>query len=176
MLSPAVVIAQNYQEYQDQLKKELRQKIMDNPPDFFEELVLDLLFKMGYGGSRADAESVGRSGDGGIDGIIKADPLGLDRIYVQAKRWGTENVGSPDINKFSGALAIKGASKGVLITTSSFTSDAQKAANQSVGPQIVLIDGDQLVQLMLDHDVGVTFGNSYQFKEVDLDYFAIDDV
>ena len=173
--SPEVVIEQNYREHQGRLKKELLQKIMDNPPDFFEELVLDLLVKMGYGGSRADAEAVGRSGDGGIDGIINQDRLGLDSIYVQAKRWGEGTVGSPDIDKFIGALAKQGAQKGVFITTSSFSDPANAAANGSAGPKVVLIDGKQLVQLMLDHNLGVSLGNFYQLKEVDLDYFAIDD-
>ena len=174
-LSPEVVIEQNYQEHRDRLKAKLLQQIIDNPPDFFEELVLDLLVKMGYGGSRADAEAVGRSGDGGIDGIIKEDKLGLDSIYVQAKRWEEGSVGSPEIDKFSGALTRQGASKGVFITTSSFSDPAKAAANESAGPKIVLIDGNQLVQLMIDHDLGVSTGNFYQLKEVNLDYFAIDD-
>ena len=173
--SPEVIIEQNHRDHRDRLKEDLLQKIMDNPPGFFEELVLDLLFKMGYGGSRADAEAVGGSGDGGIDGIINQDKLGLDSIYVQAKQWGEGNVGSPDIDKFSGALARKGASKGVFITTSSFTDPAKAAANESAGPKIVLIDGNQLVQMMIDHNLGVSLGNFYQLKEVDLDYFAIDD-
>ena len=173
--SPEVVIEQNYREHRDRLKEDLLQKIKDNPPDFFEELVLDLLVKMGYGGSRADAEAVGRSGDGGIDGIINQDKLGLDSIYVQAKRWAEGNVGSPDIDKFSGALTRQGASKGVFITTSSFTNPAKEAANEKTGPKIILIDGEQLGQLMLDHNLGVSLGNFYQLKEVDLDYFAIDD-
>ena len=172
--SPEVFIEQNYQHHRDRLKEDLLEKIMDNPPDFFEELVLDLLVEMGYGGSRADAEAVGRSGDGGIDGIINQDKLGLDSIYVQAKRWAEGSVGSPEIDKFSGALARKGASKGVFITTSSFTKKAKAAANESAGPKIILIDGKQLVQLMIDHELGVSSGNSYHLKEVDLDYFAID--
>ena len=175
ILSLEAAIEQNYQEHRYKLKEELLQKIMDNPPDFFEELVLDLLVKMGYGGSRADAEAVGRSGDGGIDGIINQDRLGLDSIYVQAKRWGEGPVGSPDIDKFSGALTRQGASKGVFITTSSFTNPAKAAANEKTGPKIILIDGEQLGQLMLDHNLGVSLGNFYQLKEVDLDYFTIDD-
>ena len=174
--SPEAGIAQNYRDHLNRLKEELLQKIMDNPPDFFEELVLDLLVKMGYGGSSADAEAVGRSGDGGIDGVIKADPLGLDSIYVQAKRWTEGSVGSPDIDKFYGALARRGANKGIFITTSTFSDPAKAAANESAGPTIVLIDGNQLVQLMIDHNVGVSSGNFYQLKEVDLDYFAIDDM
>ena len=173
--SPEVVIAQNYREHQNRLKKDLLQKIKDNPPGFFEELVLDLLVEMGYGGSRADAEAVGRSGDGGIDGIINQDKLGLDSIYVQAKRWAEGSVGSPEIDKFSGALTRQGASKGVFITTSSFTNPAKEAANEKTGPKIILIDGEQLGRLMLDHNLGVSLGKFYQLKEVNLDYFAIDD-
>ena len=173
--SPEAIIVQKYQEHQDRLKEELLQNIMDNPPDFFEKLVLDLLFKMGYCDSRADAEAVGRSGDGGIDGIINQDPLGLDAIYVQAKRWADGKVGRPDIQRFIGALAGTGASKGVFITTSSFTDPAEKAANERAGPKIVLIDGEQLVQLMIDHNLGIALGKIYQLKEVDVVYFTIDD-
>ena len=173
--SPEVVMAQNYGKHRDRLKDELLQNIIDNPPEFFEELVVDLLVKMGYGHPRADAEVTGGSGDRGIDGIIYQDPLRLDAVYVQAKRWTEGKVGDPDIGRFIGALALKGASKGVFITTSSFSEPAKAAANESAGPKIVLIDGEALVQLMIDHDVGVSLGDSYQLKEVDLDYFAIDD-
>ena len=172
---PEAVIVQNYRDHIDRLKVELLKKIMDNPPDFFEKLVLDLLVKMGYGGSRADAEAVGRSGDGGIDGIINQDPLGLDAVYIQAKQWADGNVGRPDIQRFSGALTGTGARKGVFITTSDFTEPAKEAANESAGPKIVLIDGKQLVQLMIDHNLGISLGDFYQLKEVDLDYFTIDD-
>lgn len=173
-LSPEVVIAQNYQEHRDRLKKELLQKIMDNPPDFFEELVLDLLFKMGYGGSRADAEAVGRSGDGGIDGIIREDKLGLDLIYIQTKRQ-QDTVQVHLVRDFTGALDSKGARKGIFITTSGFTQPAKKFVEEVSSKRIILIDGVQLVQLMIDHNLGVSLGNSYQLKEADLDYFAIDD-
>ena len=131
--SPEAVIARNYRKHRNKLKKELRQKIMDNPPEFFEELVLDLLVKMGYGRSREDAVAVGGPGDGGIDGIIIQDKLGLDAVYVQAKRWAEGTVGSPDIDKFIGALTRTGASKGVFITTSSFAKPAEAAANKDTG-------------------------------------------
>ena len=173
--SPEVVMAQNYRKHRARLKDELLRNILDNPPEFFEELVLDLLVKMGYGRSGADAEVTGGSGDGGIDGIIYQDQLRLDAIYVQAKRWDKGKVNRPDIDNFIGALILKGASKGVFITTSRFTKGAKKAANEGAGPKIVLIDGKELVQLMIDHDVGVSAGDFYQIKEVDLDYFAIDD-
>ena len=171
--SPEVVIAQNYREHQDRLKEDILQKIKDNPPDFFEELVLDLLVKMGYGGSRTDAEAVGRSGDGGIGGVIKADPLGLNVIYVQAKRW-EGNVGEPPVRDFVGALDIRGATGEFFITTSDFNPTATSVAEGS-SKQVILINGNQLVQLMIDHNVGVSLGNFYQLKEVDLDYFAIDE-
>ena len=174
-LSPEVVMAQNYQKHQDRLKDELLHKIMDNPPDFFEELVLDLLVKMGYGRSREDAVTVGGPGDGGIDGIIIQDKLGLDAVYVQAKRWAEGPVSRSDIGQFIGDLTTKGASKGVFITTSRFAKSAKATANEGAGPKIALIDGEDLVQLMIDHDVGVSAGKFYQLKEVNLDYFAIDD-
>ena len=169
-LSPEVIIRQNYQEIQDRLKTELLQKIKDNPPDFFEALVLDLLVKMGYGGSLADAEAVGRSGDGGIDGIIKEDKLGLDRVYVQAKQW-ENNVPVEHIRNFTGALESKGARKGVFITTSDFTKPAKKFVDKVTSKQIILINGDQLVQFMIDHNVGVLVTDSYEIKQIDSGYF-----
>ena len=172
--SPEVFIEQNYREHRDRLKEELLQKIKNNPPDFFEELVLDLLVKMGYGGSRADAEAVGRSGDGGIDGIIKEDELGLDLIYVQAKQQ-QDNVRVGTVRDFTGALDSKGARKGIFITTSDFTQSAKKFVEEVTSKRIILIDGKQLVQLMIDRNLGVSLGNFYHLKEVDLDYFAIDD-
>ena len=132
--------------------------------------VIDLLIAMGYGGSREDAgEAVGRSGDGGIDGIINEDRLGLDVIYVQAKRW-EGNVGAPEIAGFAGALAGKGANKGIFITTSDFTKAAK--AYDASGFKIVLIDGHQLAELMIEHNVGVSIEKTYEIKRVDSDYFA----
>ena len=173
--SPEAVISQNYRDHLDGLKVELRQKIMDNLPDFFEKLVLDLLVKMGYCRSHADAEVVGGSGDGGIDVIINQDPLGIDSIYVQAKRWADRRVGPSDIREFSGALTSNGALKGVFITTSNFTRGAKEIANERAGPKIILIDGEQLIQLMIDYGVGISLGNFYQLKEVDMAYFTMDD-
>ena len=173
--SPEAIIAQNYRDHLDRLKAELREKIMDNPPEFFEKLVLDLLVEMGYCRSHADAEIVGGSGDGGIDVIINQDPLGIDSIYAQAKRWADGKVSRPEIDKFSGALVRKGVIKGVFIITSSFTEGAKTAANDGAGPKIVLVDGEQLVQLMVDHDVGISLGHSYQLKEVNMAYFSIED-
>jgi hypothetical protein len=172
--APEAVIAQNYRDHLDRLKEELWQKIMDNPPEFFEELVLDLIFKMGYCGSRADAEAVGRSGDGGIDGIIKEDKLGLDLIYVQAKRQ-QNNVRVDTVRDFTGALDSKGARKGIFITTSDFTQPAKEFAKEVTSKRIILINGKQLVELMIDHNLGVSLGKFYQLKEVDIAYFTMDD-
>ena len=168
--SPEVVMERSYQEIQNILERELLNKIKDNPPEFFEQLVLDLLVEMGYGGSRADAEAVGRIGDGGIDGIIKEDPLGLDRVYVQAKRW-EPNVSRPDIQKFAGALQGRHAQKGIFITTSKFSDKAREYV-ETICSTVVLIDGDQLVQLMIKYNVGVSEGNTYQTKQVDSEYFG----
>ena len=169
-LHPEKSIEENYQEIQKGLVAELLQKIKNNSPIFFEKLVIDLLVAMGYGGSREDAgKAVGRSGDGGIDGIINEDRLGLDVIYVQAKRW-EGNVGEPEIARFAGALAGRGATKGIFITTSDFTRAAR--AYDASGFKIVLIDGHQLAQLMIDHDVGVSVEKTYEIKRVDSDYFA----
>ncbi|SMF95889.1 restriction system protein [Methylomagnum ishizawai] len=152
------------------LAEELIQTIKACSPAFFEKLVVDLLVRMGYGGTRKDAgKAVGKSGDGGIDGIIKEDRLGLDAIYIQAKKWeGT--VGRPEIQKFAGALMGHGAHKGVFITTSNFSKEAIDFAS-SVNLKIVLIDGQTLATLMIDHNVGVSPIVSYEIKKLDLDYF-----
>ena len=126
---------------------------------------------MGYGGSRLDAgKAIGKSGDGGIDGIIKEDKLGLDVVYIQAKRWDSNPVGRPDVMQFAGALQAQKASKGILITTSRFTDDARNYITQ-IGSKIVLIDGEQLSELMIDHDVGVSTVSLYPVKKIDTDYF-----
>ncbi|MCY3743853.1 MAG: restriction endonuclease [Candidatus Poribacteria bacterium] len=166
---PEKSIEENYQQIRKELAEELLQQIKKNSPTFFEELVIDLLVAMGYGGSREDAQAVGRSGDGGIDGIINEDRLGLDVIYVQAKRW-EGNVGEPDIARFAGALAGKGANKGIFITTSDFTKAAR--AYDASGFKIILIDGNQLAQYMIEHNVGVSIEKTYEVKRVDSDYFA----
>ncbi|HNT72815.1 MAG TPA: restriction endonuclease, partial [Methanothrix sp.] len=154
------------------LAQELLDRIMGCSPEFFERLVVDLLVAMGYGGSRRDAgEAVGRSGDGGIDGIIKEDKLGLDAVYIQAKRWeGT--VGRPAVQAFAGSLMGNRAGKGVFITTSQFTKEANDYVKGIQQPKIVLIDGEQLAQFMIDHDIGVADVATYRVKRVDLDYFG----
>lgn len=141
-------------------------------PAFFEELVVQLLLKMGYGGSRKEAgQAVGRTGDGGIDGVIAEDRLGLDSIYVQAKRW-QGSVGEPDIRNFLGALVGRGASKGVFITTSGFSEPARTFATRSIQQKIVLIDGERLAELMIEHDLGVSTVATYQVKRIDSDFFS----
>lgn len=152
------------------LQADLIDQVKSASPAFFERLVVDLLLAMGYGGSRQDAgRAIGKSGDGGIDGIIKEDKLGLDVIYLQAKRWeGT--VGRPEVQKFAGALQGHRASKGVFITTSSFSRDAEDYAN-AINTKVILINGALLTELMIDHNVGVATTSTYQVKKVDADYF-----
>jgi restriction system protein len=145
--------------------------VKQSASSFFERLVVELLVKMGYGGSRRDAaRAVGQVGDEGIDGIIDEDRLGLDTIYIQAKKWDNV-VGRPEIQKFVGALMGKRAKKGIFITTSSFSAEAT-AYVSSIDAKIVLIDGKRLAELMIDYDVGVTPVTTYQLKRVDSDYFG----
>ena len=166
-------IEENYHKIREELATQLLQQIKNNTPTFFEKLVIDLLVAMGYGGSREDAQAVGRSGDGGIDGIINEDRLGLDVIYVQAKRW-EGNVGEPPVRDFVGALQGKRARKGIFITTSEFSNRAREyiSAIDSRDSKVILIDGQQLAQRMIDHNVGVSTAKTYEIKRVDSDYFA----
>ena len=137
----------------------------------FEKIVVELLVKMGYGGSRQDAgRAIGKSGDEGIDGIIKEDRLGLDIIYIQAKRW-KNTVGRPEIQKFAGALQGQRARKGIFITTASFSREAVDYASR-IENKIVLIGGERLAQLMIDHNLGVSPTATYEVKRIDSDYFA----
>jgi restriction system protein len=160
-----------YESLRDKLADELLAKLKKVSPAFFEKVVVELLVKMGYGGSRADAgKAIGKSGDGGIDGIIKEDKLGLDVVYIQAKRWDSNPVGRPDVMQFVGALQAQRANKGIFITTSRFTEDASSYVSQ-IGSKIVLIDGEQLTNLMIEHDVGVSTVSLYPVKKVDSDYF-----
>jgi restriction system protein len=171
--TPEEEIEAAYQKLRQGLAAELLQTIKNCSPAFFERLVIDLLVKMGYGGTRKDAgEAVGKSGDGGIDGIIKEDRLGLDIVYVQAKRWDT-TVGRPEIQKFAGALQGQRARKGIFITTSEFSQTAQEYVSR-IDSKIVLIDGNTLAQLMTDYNIGVTAVASYELKRVDSDYFTED--
>lgn len=153
------------------LEAELLDQVKSASPAFFERLVVELLVRMGYGGTLRDAgQAVGKSGDGGIDGIIKEDRLGLDVIYIQAKRWDS-TVGRPEIQKFAGALQGHRARKGVFITTSSFSADALEFTSR-IDSKIVLIDGASLAKHMIDHNVGVSPTRSYEVKKIDSDYFS----
>ena len=172
-LTPDEQMRVGYARLRESLAAQVLERVRQVTPKFFEELVVDLLVAMGYGGSREDAAAVvGRSGDEGIDGIIKEDRLGLDAIYVQAKRW-KESVGRPDIQRFAGALQGQRARKGVFITTSSYSPDA-KAYVTNLQTTIVLIDGKELAELMIDHGVGVSEADVLKVLKLDEDYFAED--
>jgi restriction system protein len=173
--TPEELLETAYQKIRKSLAQELINKVIQLPPTFFEKLVVDLLVKMGYGGSLADAgKAIGKTNDEGIDGTIKEDKLGLDIIYIQAKRWQPgSTVGRPEIQKFVGALAGQGAKKGIFITTSSFSKEAWEYQPKNE-TKIVLIDGEQLAQMMIDHDLGVYPTNKYEIKKVDHDYFGDD--
>lgn len=167
--TPEELLEYTHQKLLDQLSEELLERVKNSSADFFEKLVLDLLVAMGYGGSVKDAaEKVGRTGDGGIDGIIKQDKLGLDVICVQAKKWQNQ-VGVSVVREFVGSLLDRKAKKGVLITTSSFSNEAKEYAAR-VG-NAVLIDGRKLAELMIEHGVGVTETARYVLYRIDSDYF-----
>lgn len=168
--TPEDTLASAYRSLRKNLEDEILSSVKDASPSFFERLVVDLLVKMGYGGNRQDAgRALGKSGDGGIDGIINEDRLGLDVIYIQAKRWeGT--VGRPDIQKFAGALQGQRARKGVFITTSTFSKEALEYTSM-IESKIILIDGEKLASLMAEHNVGVSVVGQYEVKKIDSDYF-----
>lgn len=170
--TPEELIETAFTDYERSLAEEILEKIRNVSPIFFEKLVVALLVKMGYGGSIKDAgEAIGKTGDEGIDGIIKEDKLGLDVIYIQAKRWKKDNViGRPELQKFVGALAGQGAKKGVFITASSFTKEAleYKPMNDT---KVILIDGIKLANLMIEYNLGVNSLHSYELKKLDNDYF-----
>ncbi|MBJ7595914.1 MAG: restriction endonuclease [Candidatus Dormibacteraeota bacterium] len=168
--TPDETLERTWRELRTQVAVEVLEKVRSASPRFFEELVVRLLVAMGYGGSYADAASVvGKSGDEGIDGIIKEDRLGLDALYVQAKRWQSV-VGRPVIQAFAGSLEGARARKGVMITTSSFTPDAKSYVNQ-IEKRIVLIDGPTLAELMIEHCVGIATDRTYVVPRIDLDFF-----
>ncbi len=168
--TPGELLETAYQKLRDDLSAELLKTVTECSPPFFERLVIDVLVKMGYGGSRKEAgKAIGRTGDEGIDGIINEDRLGLDVIYIQAKRW-QATIGRPEIQKFAGALQGHRAKKGIFITTSEFSREAEDYVAK-IDSKIVLIDGEQLSQLMIDHNVGVTPVTLYETKKMDSDYF-----
>lgn len=170
LMTPEELLELGYSSMQKDLSDELIELIKKCSPGFFEQLVVDLLVKMGYGGSRQDAgEAIGKSHDGGLDGKIKEDKLGLDVIYIQAKRW-ENSVGSPELQKFVGALEAEKGGKGIFITTSHFTQEAVNFVSK-VDKKIVLIDGQELTNLMIEYNVGVTETASYGIKKLMPDYF-----
>ena len=168
---PIETISGRVKDLNDQVETELRQSLQASSPAFFERAVLEVLWALGDGGGRGEREHLGKSHDGGIDGVIRQDPLGLQNVYVQAKRYADGNtVGSPDINGFYGALAQRGADRGVFITSSSFSPAARTAA-EKFGGKIVLIDGIRLTSLMLRYGVGVQARESFTVFGVDEDFF-----
>ncbi|MDR2709908.1 MAG: restriction endonuclease [Burkholderiales bacterium] len=172
--TPEEALDAAYQELRSKLADDLLKRVHDCDPTFFEKLVIELLVKMGYGGSRQDAGThLGKSGDGGIDGIINEDRLGLDVVYIQAKRWQSD-VSVREIRDFVGALEGKGATKGIFITTSSYTKEARDYISRLTAKKVVLIDGEHLANLMIDFDIGVSIVSSYNIKRIDSDYFEED--
>ena len=168
--TPEDALAIAYKKLRIDIESDLLDTVKQSSPAFFERLVVDLLVSMGYGGNRQDAaKAVGKSGDGGIDGIINEDRLGLDVIYIQAKRW-EGAVGRPEIQKFAGALQGQRAKKGIFITTSSFSNEARDYVKY-IDTRIILMDGAQLVKLMVDHNVGCSSAGTYEVKKIDSDYF-----
>ena len=169
--TPEEMLENAFQSLRQNLASELLQQIKTSPPHLFEKIVIELLVAMGYGGSLQDAgRAVGKTGDEGIDGIIKEDRLGLDIIYIQAKCWeGT--VGRPEIQKFAGALQGQRAKKGIFITTSDFSKEAYDFASK-IDSKIILMGGEELAQHMIDHNLGVSSVTTYEIKRMDSDYFT----
>ncbi|GGB24824.1 restriction endonuclease [Puia dinghuensis] len=168
--TPEELLEYSFISIKEQLASELLEKVKSCPPVFFEILVIDLLIRMGYGGSRKEAgQVIGRSGDGGIDGLIKEDKLGLDTIYVQTKRWGNQ-VTIHQVRDFAGSLLGRKAKKGILISTSSYPASAKEFVT-SIEPKIVLIDGKELAELMIEYNIGVAPKKTYEVKRLDTDYF-----
>ena len=169
--TPEETLEGAYQKLRGDLATELLQQLKTCSPAFFERLVVEVIVKMGYGGTRKDAgRAIGKSGDGGIDGIIKEDKLGLDAIYIQAKRW-DNTVGRPEIQKFVGALTGQRAKKGLFITTATFSAEAEDYVSR-IDAKVVLVDGETLAQLMIDYNVGVSTVGAFEIKKIDSDYFA----
>lgn len=169
-LTPEEQIERGVRQIQGELKDEVLDRVKQLPPEGFEQLVLQLLVGMGYGGSMADVQGVARGADGGVDGVVNQDHLGLDRIYIQAKRW-EGSVGRPDIQGFVGALAGVGASKGVIMTTSTFAQPAQEYVKTLTDRRIVLVDGKRLSELMVKHGIGVSTKQTFVVQRMDEDFF-----
>lgn len=170
--TPEEQIETAYQAVQLALRAELLERIVQNSPAFFEQLIVDLLIAMGYGGSYKNAATqLGRSGDGGVDGVINEDRLGLDRVYVQAKRYAETTVGRPDVQAFVGSLVGHGATKGVFVTTSTFSGQARDYVKH-LAQRVILIDGERLTDLMIEYGVGVRVSRRIEFKRLDEDFFS----
>jgi|SRR5690554_283906 len=170
--TPEEILATTVAQIKKQLATELLDKLKDNSSIYFENFVIELLQKMGYGEFREDAgERTGQSGDNGIDGIISQDRLGLENVYIQAKRFTNGSVGSPDIRNFIGSLALQGVNKGVFLTTSRFSESAIKTASDSKQQKIILIDGQQLTNLAIEYNLGVQVDKTIEIKKLDIDYF-----
>lgn len=172
ILTPIESIEKAVEEENRNCKEELLEKILNSTPEFFEKIVLDLIIKMGYGGSLEEAaQHLGRSGDEGVDGVIKEDLLGLDNIYIQAKRWKSGTIGRQEIQRFVGALHGKGAKKGLFITTGKFSREAEEYANNITDIRVILIDREKLLDYMLKFNVGVRTSQTFEIKKIDEDYF-----
>jgi restriction system protein len=171
--TPEEIISEAEKAFNAALRDDLLSRILQNSPQFFEQLIVELLVAMGYGGSRLTAaEQLGKSGDGGVDGVINEDAFGLDRVYVQAKRYTPgSSVGRPEVQAFTGSLVGLGATKGVFVTTSSFSAQAMDFASR-VPQRIILIDGKRLTALMATYNVGVRTNRVVEFKRVDEDFFT----
>jgi restriction system protein len=171
-LNPEEALESSYQDLRETLAEELLSRVLNASPKFLEQLVIDLMLAIGYGGSRKDAgQAIGGTGDDGIDGILKEDELGLDIIYLQAKRWArNRTIGRPEVQAFVGSLEGHRAKKGVFITTARYSAEARDYIAR-IEKKIVLIDGEQLAGLMIDHGIGVTEVNKYVIKKADSDYF-----
>lgn len=171
--TPEEVVEAAYKAVHAALRADLLERILQNSPGFFEQVIVELLVAMGYGGSHRNAsEQLGRAGDGGVDGVINEDVLGLDRVYIQAKRYAPGSaVGRPEIQAFTGSLVGLGASKGVFVTTSTFSAQAVEFVSR-IPQRVVLIDGRRLTELMVEHGVGVRSSRVLEFKRLDEDFFA----
>lgn len=170
--TPEEVLASSVLELNNELATELLDKLKENSFGYFERFVIQLLQKMGYGEFREDSsQHTGQSGDQGIDGVISQDRLGLENVYIQAKRFTNNSVGSPDIRNFIGSLALQGVNKGVFLTTSKFSSSAIQTAMDSKQQKIVLIDGKELTELAIEYNLGVQISETIEIKKIDLDYF-----
>ncbi len=169
--TPLEQIENGVNEIRASVASQLLQRLREEDPEFLERTVLTLLHAMGYGSSEDDLQHLGGSGDGGVDGVIRQDKFGLDQIYIQAKRYGSNVIGRPHIQSFVGALSGKHATRGVFITTSEFSSEAEEFARNVPQYRIILIDGENLAQLMIEHKVGVSVSRTLEIVEIDENFF-----